>query len=177
MATEYVPVFDVIEESGNWICPADGYYLITCVAGGESGGIITITVDTSGIPSYTSNRNPGGTTSFGNYLTASGKMNNMYINETAQGGYVPFLGYAAPVGGFNSNNGTGTGYGAGGGKASNGSSGAAGKVCFCTIYIAKGTVIPCIIGNGGDWVVTYYSPNYVIEGRPGAKGCIVIQSA
>ena len=54
-----------IKSSQNWICPKSGAWKVICVGGGASGGFVLI-------EGCTPIQQPGGTTSFGNLLTASG---------------------------------------------------------------------------------------------------------
>lgn len=67
--------FEIIEESTTWTCPKTADYKIICVASGAN---------------YVSSAAVNNSTSFGSYLTASGLLNNMSINDN----YIAQMGYS-----------------------------------------------------------------------------------
>lgn len=148
----------VIEADTTWECPRTGSYKIICVAGGEGGA------NNYGVKSF------GGSTSFGNYLTASGcwgGMNSGIYTTSYQfpgrNGYT-FLNY----GDYDQTNSssvtsvvTSIGYG-GGGSGPN--PGGCGKLKMSIVTLNKGDTVNCVVGEGGSGDCE--------SGRPGV---IVIQ--
>lgn len=142
----FEPIFEIIETSQNWICPATGKYLIIAVASGaqQSG---------SGLAT-----NP---TSFGGYVTSSGigsKYGDYYNSFGGMGGYTldgVYGGYGG-TGVYQSGTGyisttaptknggvvgsAGSGWGAGATGSSNG------KLVVKKVNLTSGEVVSCTIG-------------------------------
>ena len=192
-----MPYLKVIETTQTWTCPKTAEYKIIAVAGGSGGNIY------AGGTNYDWYKgSPGGVTSFGSLLTASGigpsggSAGNSYCGGGG-GGYT-FLDYGGSGGGSNNSpvkNGGGAAFaygatlpvgfrsgsphhtqsGAGygaGGGGGLGAGGAGGKLNIAMVTMTQGTQIPCTIGAGGAGAV------YPTDGSCGAvgnDGVIVIQ--
>lgn len=139
----------LIEYDTSWICPKTGSYKIICVAGGQGGSI------TKG-----ANKN-GGTTSFGNYITATGSW-----GESIGDDYIPLKGYTLLDYGVSaSSKHSSIGYGGGGlGKYSGG----IGKLNMSIVTLNKGDTVNCSIGAGGE-------PDTDSSSQAGRQGCIFVQ--
>lgn len=75
-----------IKSSQTWICPKEGAWQVICVGGGASGGV-TFAMNVSALQAA------GGTTSFGNLLSASGgAIASSSSNISSCGGYGGFDG-------------------------------------------------------------------------------------
>lgn len=162
-----------IETSQTWNCPATGEYEVIAVAGGESGG-------------DSSNPNkPGGATSFGSHLTASGlwgspkKTNHVGgdggYTVYAYGGLGAYLitssggSCSGPALNGGAGQTSGMGYGAGGGGAAGGR---AGKLKIAQLTITSGSSVACTIGAGGAAVT---NSSGTLVGEAGTAGVIIIR--
>ena len=152
----------VIEASTTWTCPKTGSYKIICVAGGQGG---TNTQGTS---------KNGGSTKFGDYLSASGQWGEAYSldsqNTVYSGGLngYTFLSYGEQIN-LKADYGIrvqhSIGYGGGGsGKYAGG----IGKLKTGIVNLNEGDTISCTIGAGGD-------PESDTTCTGGKPGVIVIQ--
>ena len=125
----YILVFEVIEATKSWTCPATGYYLITAGAGG--GGA-------------------GGATSFGTYLTAAGigvaGGSGGYTLDGVYGGVGAYLTPGNPGITVNPTKNGGSSGQAGSGYGAGNPMQPSGKLLAKIIQVSAGTVIPCTIG-------------------------------
>lgn len=164
-----------ITASTTWTCPKAGIWEIICVGGGASGGPVV---------EKTLTQNPGGTTSFGSYLSAAGGQKGSATNAgTANpggvGGYTGLdyggAGYtinSSPTKNGGGNASQGLGYGAGGGvipsssTSTNGFGGNCGELKSITLDLTTNQQIACTIGAGGAAVT---------NSTAGKAGCIHVR--
>ena len=160
-----------IEESQTWVCPIGGRWKVICVGGGASGGAIFIpSSGTTTIHLATA----GGTTSFGDVLSAPGGISAQEaVDSKSIGGYGGFNGIT--YGGVPSSSidcpstGNATlatyynvncvptaalGWGAGGGGSSSSTQhklfpGRAGEIRTTIVNIDEDENVPCTVGAGG----------------------------
>ena len=163
-----------IESTQEWTCPKSGKWKVICVGGGGSG----YTEYSSKI--YTGN--PGGTTSFGTYLSANGGAGGSSGSnpegsvQTAYGinGYAGCIEYSSI-----SNRLLGIGYGASGGATSTISislinAGSPGEIRTTVVDIEENSVISCTVGEGGESVQS--GSNYANhKAFGGAAGAVILE--
>jgi hypothetical protein len=125
--------YQIIETTQDWVCPKDGEYYVVAVAGGQGS---TTNANTPG--------QPGGPTSFGGYLTASG-------NWAARAKYPGIMpGYNLFSYGANGDAAASFGYGSGGHLVgADGVQGGAGKMNIAVLTLSEGETVHCTIGEGG----------------------------
>ena len=154
-----------IESTQEWTCPKSGKWKVICVGGGGSG----YTEYSSKI--YTGN--PGGTTSFGTYLSANGGAggSSAFTNSYSSSGINGFDGCVEYR--SSSNNTVGIGYGASGGTSWTGSSniktsaGSPGEIITTVVDIEENSVISCTVGEGGTAVKPGYQDMHNYAGKAG----------
>lgn len=159
----------VIESSTTWTCPKTGSYKIICVAGGEGGGDLGATTG-------------GESTSFGEYVTASGNwggylekytVSNFTGSFSGRNGYT-FLEYGginnAEIIGDSNNNSIlyqSIGYGAGGGGPY---PGGCGKLKIGIVTLNENDTVKCTIGAGGSGSTQSGKPGVIVIQYQGNDG-------
>lgn len=129
-----------ILETSTWVCPMTGSYKIICVAGGAGGSKLK----TPG--------SPGGSTSFGEYVTASGTWGSTIYatgnSKPGMSGYtlMNYMDIFLPYDDSTSVNNCNIGYGAGGAGLN---AGGAGRLNIGIVNLKKNDTIACIVGAGG----------------------------
>ncbi len=182
-----------IKSSGTWTCPISGTWKVICVGGGSSGGIFDRTSN-----SY--KQNIGGTTSFGNVISASGggicQYYEIHKNIVCCGGYGGYDGInyggspaimieygsnSYAIAGASLNGGVvgcqGIGFGAGGGSSSKDSGelalpGLCGDQIMTILDLTENQQIVCTVGDGG---AAPAASNYDSEGTSGKRGVIYLE--
>lgn len=168
---------ETIEESKIWVCPKTGVWKIICIGGGGAGeSYYRDDLYMTGAS--------GGTTSFGNYLSAKGGISGKNITSDAHKAYV------APAYGINGFNGAaeygspsgaqiGTGYGASGGAIDGGnlisSAGLPGEVKTLITDISTNQSVACTVGIGGVTTAFGNISSVRIYAWPGSAGAIIVQ--
>ena len=163
---------ETIEASKTWECPKTGVWKIICVGGGGAGYAF-----------YNEGTNAdgasGGTTSFGNYVSANGGIcgkdaySDAAVKRTgAINGFNGFNGAASY--GEQSPEPSGVGYGASGGAVGSNSgivhAGRPGSVVSKILDLTAGTKVACTVGAGGTGNQSKATASY-----SGLDGAIIVQ--